>query len=204
AQRGVAFATAFAMPAQQFAGERGFAILAIGRRRVDQRQRELQALADALAQFLGGRVGEGDGEDFADAQPPLHHQPRDQGGEGVGLAGAGAGLDQAHAVQRQVEVGIAGGVAHAASSAWSSGKAASPMSIAAGTPRTVAPNTMPATRANSRSDAASANGSRPRRASRSASASPSAQPPLPLPRHVRAALPGPVPTFFAPNSSRPL
>ena len=125
AQRGGAFPAARAMRIQQRAGQRRFGTVVFAGRRIQQCQRQLQALANALAQFLRGRLGEGDREDLADAQPALDHQPRDQGGEGVGLAGAGAGLDQAHAIERQVEVGIARR-AHAASSA-SSGRASAPM-----------------------------------------------------------------------------
>ncbi|MDT4817388.1 hypothetical protein FQZ97_504630 [compost metagenome] len=86
-----------------------------------------QARADAVAQFLGGGVGEGHHEDFRRAQRPAErllaavgqHQPHIQQGDGEGLAGTGAGLDQAAAVQGEVQYVELHGRAHAASSASS-------------------------------------------------------------------------------------
>ena len=138
AQRFVGFFAALPMRLQQLPGQRGFAAFPDGDGCVNQFQRQLQPLADALAQFLGGRIGEGDREDLADAQPAFHHQPRHQRGEGVGLAGAGAGLDQAHAVQRQVEVGVAD-AAHASSSASSGNAVALMAGPGIGSPRVSAP-----------------------------------------------------------------
>jgi len=138
AQRVIAFFAAFAMQLQQLPGQPCFRAVVFVSRRVEQLQRQLQALADTLAQLLRRCFGEGDREDLADAQPALDHQPRHQRGKGVGLAGAGAGLDQAHAIQRQLEVRVADG-AHASSSA-SSGKASTLMIGAGiGSPRVTAP-----------------------------------------------------------------
>ncbi|MNZ54156.1 hypothetical protein D3C78_720500 [compost metagenome] len=86
-----------------------------------------QAQADAVAQFLGGRVGEGHHEDFRRAQGPGErllaavgqHQPHVKKRDGEGLAGTGAGLDQAAAVQREIQYIELHGRAHAASSASS-------------------------------------------------------------------------------------
>ena len=65
--------------------------------------------ADALAQLPGGRVGEGHHQDAGRRQglgegvvPTVpQHQAKVQGGDGEGLAGAGAGLDEPAAVQGQ-------------------------------------------------------------------------------------------------------
>ncbi|MNO72254.1 hypothetical protein D3C76_631950 [compost metagenome] len=86
-----------------------------------------QAQADAVAQFLRRGVGEGHHEDFRWAQRPLErlfatmgkHQADIEQGDGEGLAGTGAGLDQAAAVQREIEHIELHGRAHAASSASS-------------------------------------------------------------------------------------
>ena len=53
-----------------------------------------QRLADAVAQFLGGRLGERDDEDFAHGEIAFQNQPEKQPGDGEGLARAGAGLDE--------------------------------------------------------------------------------------------------------------
>ena len=203
AQRVLALVAVRAMRFQQLPGQHGFRAVTAGLRCIEHIQRELQALADALAQFLRGRLGEGDRQDLADAQAAFDHQPRHQRGQGEGLAGAGAGLDQLHAIERDVEIRIAC-VAHAASSDSSSGNAVSPSSIAIGMPRVAAPKTMPLMRAKSSNDAASANGSRPRRARRIASLSLSAQP-RSLPRHLPAAFFTPLATSSrAANNSQPL
>src|SRR5690606_7565262 len=110
--------------------------------------------AQARAQFLGGRFGEGHGEDLAQRETTFDHQSRHQGGQGESLAGAGTGLDQLHAIEIDIEIGIGGGVAldvHAPSPSR---------------PWTTASNTMPATARNSSPSASSANGSRPRSANR--------------------------------------
>ena len=59
-----------------------------------------QALADALAQLLGGGPGEGHHQDLAHRDALLQDQAQVQPGQAEGLAGAGAGFDQAQAVQR--------------------------------------------------------------------------------------------------------
>ena len=87
----------------------------IGRRLgIHQTGGQRQALADALAQLLRSGVGEGHRQDLPDAQAPLHDQPGEQGRQCEGLAGAGTGLDQLGSLQRQRQVGVAGGT-HAAS-----------------------------------------------------------------------------------------
>ena len=79
-----------------------------------------QALADAVAQLVGGCVGEGHDQDLGRRQRAgkgggLHtavhlalgtvaqHQAQVQLGDGVGLAGAGTGFDQPRARQRQAQ-----------------------------------------------------------------------------------------------------
>src|SRR5690606_2702744 len=76
------------------------------RRFTDQPRGQIQPFTDALAQLLGGRVGEGHRQDLAHAQPLFHHQPGEQRGQGEGLAGAGAGLDQAQAIERQLQIRV--------------------------------------------------------------------------------------------------
>jgi hypothetical protein len=61
------------------------------------------ALADALAQFGRGRVGERDHEDALHLQPLLEQQSQVQAADVPGLAGAGRRLDLADAVQRAGE-----------------------------------------------------------------------------------------------------
>ena len=185
AQLCLALGATQAMVFQQLGGHPCLGAGIVRARAIKHRHGQLQPLRDALAQFLGSCFGVGDGEDLADAEATLDHQARHQGGQGPGLAGAGAGLDQVHALQRQVQVGIVR--AHATPSLSSSGSGNASMSMCTGAPVCRMPNTMPASRANSRIASWSANGSRPRRATRKASPSPSAQPPWPLPRHLRAA-----------------
>ena len=68
-----------------------------------------QAVADPFAQFFGGRFGEGHHQNFRRQQRPregivftmAEHQTQVEGGQGKGLAGAGAGFDQPGAVQRE-------------------------------------------------------------------------------------------------------
>ena len=156
------------MRVQEVSGQSGLGIgIAVGGR-VHQRQREQQALADALAQFLGGGLGKRDGEHLAHAQPALHHQPCHQCRESERFAGTGGGLDEAHAIERQFEIGIAGGGGvHSASSPAPAARAIASLSStgAMGRPDASAANTDAATRANSVSADALANGSRPRKAS---------------------------------------
>ncbi|MNE54784.1 hypothetical protein D3C80_1495960 [compost metagenome] len=98
------------------------------RLRLGEAMRRLgQAQTDAVAQFLRRGVGEGHHEDFRRAQRPGErlltamgkHQAHIEQGDGEGLAGTGAGLDQAAAVQREIEHIELHGRAHAASSASS-------------------------------------------------------------------------------------
>ena len=65
------------------AGARGERLQGIGQR-----------LADAMAQFLRRRHRVGHHQDFADRQVLLQDEPQEETGDGEGLAGAGAGLDQ--------------------------------------------------------------------------------------------------------------
>ena len=106
-QCGGTLGAALQMALQDFAGQAYIRRFTLGRFQIDQACRQRQALADALAQFLGGSVGEGHCQDLADAQALLHHQAGEQRGQGEGLAGAGAGFDQSNAIQRQGQVGIA-------------------------------------------------------------------------------------------------
>jgi hypothetical protein len=66
-----------------------------------------QARADAVAQLGGGGLGEGEDQDLRGqqrrARAVAQHQAQVQRGDRPGLAGARAGLDQAHAVQRQAQ-----------------------------------------------------------------------------------------------------
>ena len=86
-----------------------------------------QAVADTFAQLAGGGVGEGHHEDFRGQQRPgerlraamPEHQAQVQGGDGVGLAGAGAGFDEPAAIQRKIQ-GEGTGGAHGCSSRCSS------------------------------------------------------------------------------------
>ena len=83
-----------------------------------------QATADAVAQFLGRRIGEGHHQDLGRRQRPAEgvrpsmaeHQAQHQRGDGEGLARAGAGLHQAAAAQRKAQGlqqgGCAGAVPH--------------------------------------------------------------------------------------------
>src|SRR5690606_4400550 len=69
-----------------------------------------QALADAVAQLLGGRLGKGHHEECRRQQRPAkaqlcaamaEDQTHVEGGDGEGLAGAGTGFDQPAAPQGQ-------------------------------------------------------------------------------------------------------
>ena len=75
------------------------------------RQHVGQLLAGLLAHLGGGRTGERDHEQLFGAQVLFHHIAGHQGGEGVGLSGAGAGLQQQPSrrqVAVQVEIGHIG------------------------------------------------------------------------------------------------
>ncbi len=106
-QRSGALGATVQMALQHVAGQSHIRCFTVGRLQVDQARGQRQALADALAQFLGGGIGEGHRQDLADAQALLHHQAGEQRGQGEGLAGAGAGFDQPDALQRQRQIGIA-------------------------------------------------------------------------------------------------
>ena len=49
---------------------------------------------DALAHFVGGLVGEGDGEDGVGGDALFLDEPGDAAGDDAGLSGAGAGEDE--------------------------------------------------------------------------------------------------------------
>ncbi len=102
-----ALGAALQMTLQHVAGQSRVGCFTLGRFQIDQARGQRQALTDALAQFLGGRIGEGHRQDLADAKALLHHKAGEQRGQGEGLAGACAGFNQADAVQRQGQVGIA-------------------------------------------------------------------------------------------------
>ena len=115
--RGFAHAFACQMRVDHRAGQRGL-VAFVGRgRRADQRGGQCQPFANAPTQLLGGRLGIGDGQHLAHAQAVLDDQAGEQRGQGEGLAGAGAGLDQPRAAQRFGQIRLGGGVegAHAAS-----------------------------------------------------------------------------------------
>ena len=114
----------------QGGGGCGFGIRGIAWRAGGDVGGQQQSPAHAGAQLLGGRFGEGHGEDALHRQRAFQHQPHHQGGQGEGLAGTGGGLDRAHAGQRQREVGVR--AAHAVSSA--SQASARPLSAAGSTP----------------------------------------------------------------------
>ena len=57
--------------------------------------------ADALAELLAGGAAEGHDQHPLERHPLLGDEAGDQRADGPGLAGAGAGLDQARAVQRE-------------------------------------------------------------------------------------------------------
>ncbi len=57
-----------------------------------------QPVPDALAQFLGGGLGEGDDENFVDWHLQIDHCPQHQHGNGIGLAGTGARLNESDAL----------------------------------------------------------------------------------------------------------
>ena len=97
------------MTAQDGAGQNRFIVVIAAAACFHQACGQQQALADALAQFLRGGFGEGHGQDLADAQSALDHQPGEQRGQGESLAGTGAGFDQAHAFQWQRQIRVVGG-----------------------------------------------------------------------------------------------
>jgi len=70
---------------------------------VEMRKRFDDAEADPLAQFRGGRLGEGDHQNPLDRQPVFKQQPQVEAADVPGLAGAGRGFDQADAGQRAGE-----------------------------------------------------------------------------------------------------
>ena len=56
--------------------------------------RGLERAPDAVSKLTGGGNGEGDDQQLVDAPALLNDQAGDQSGQGIGLPGAGAGLDQ--------------------------------------------------------------------------------------------------------------
>jgi hypothetical protein len=70
-------------------------VVAVGRRRVGQGALGThELLAHALAQLLAGRAPEGDHQQPVEGDALLGDVARDQRGDGEGLAGAGARLEQ--------------------------------------------------------------------------------------------------------------
>ncbi len=59
--------------------------------------------ANAVPQLFSGGLGEGDHQNFAHRTPLFQQQAQVEGGDGVGLAGAGARLDEAHAVAGKLQ-----------------------------------------------------------------------------------------------------
>jgi hypothetical protein len=66
----------------------------VGEDRVGTRRVVDEGLADAVAQFGGRGLGEGDGCELPERHLLVQHEPHDAGDERGGLAGAGAGLDE--------------------------------------------------------------------------------------------------------------
>ncbi|MNV39092.1 hypothetical protein D3C71_1306610 [compost metagenome] len=116
AQLHLRFAALLQMALQDAVGKCGFRAVGSVRFHAHQSRRQIQPLADALAQLLGSGVGEGHRQDLAHAQALFHHQAGEQRRQGERFAGAGAGFDQAQAVQRQIQIGIVRCVVHAAPS----------------------------------------------------------------------------------------
>ena len=56
---------------------------------------------DPIPQLLGGGAGEGHHQDLPDVSAPFDQQADHEVGDGVGLSGPGAGLDQNNTLQRQ-------------------------------------------------------------------------------------------------------
>ena len=77
-------------------------------RLLQQRQGLLQPLGNAVAQFGRGGLGEGHHQQLLEGELPLAHQPQHQVRQGKGLAGAGTGLQQLHAVVERKAIGIEG------------------------------------------------------------------------------------------------
>ena len=79
-----------------------------------QGQGLLQAAGDAVAQFGGRGVGEGNHQQLFDRQRPrpLAHQPQHQMGQGEGLARAGAGFQQPDARAERHAIGLKGRQGH--------------------------------------------------------------------------------------------
>ena len=116
--------------------------IGLGVFRIEQDQGVLQAAGDAVPQFRGSSIREGDHQQLLDLQGPrpLAEEPQHQMGQGEGLAGAGARLQQANPRREAEGVGIKGGQAHALTSLrrsnngpcrrnarlWSSGVSRSP------------------------------------------------------------------------------
>ncbi len=80
----------------------------IGSRPCQGGQGLLQPPTDAIAQLGGGRLRVGDHQQAAQAQALLSHQAQHQVGQGKGLAGAGARLQQANAAIKGKAVGLKG------------------------------------------------------------------------------------------------
>ena len=72
-----------------------------------------QARAQAFGEFGGGGVGEGADDDAPRRQATLQQEAQVEHADGPGLAGAGAGLDQAAPVFGQIDLGPVVGSAHA-------------------------------------------------------------------------------------------
>ena len=75
------------------------------RPRPDRSERHAEHAPDPVPELRGGGAGEGDHQDAVDRPLLLEHEAGDEGGEGVGLSGPGAGFDErrAAAVEGKVE-----------------------------------------------------------------------------------------------------
>ena len=72
-------------------------------RRIQRPPHLKQPLAATLAQLRGGGARIGDDQDLRHRQSRFEQQTQIKAGDGEGLTGAGAGLDQVDALQRRVE-----------------------------------------------------------------------------------------------------
>ena len=109
-QRGVVQAVRLVQVAQQ-RGHEGVAVVGVAA--LQHFQRLHHPGTDALAQFGGGGVGEGEHQDPRQLQAALQQQPQHQAADVPGLARAGRRLDQPDAVERGGEE-VQGGEGHGA------------------------------------------------------------------------------------------
>lgn len=94
-----------------------------GQRRVQRGARAREPLAHAVAQLARGEAGERDEQQLVQAGDALGDVARGERGDGVGLAGAGAGLQHRHALrQRAADVELPGGAHRSLTSSTASSR----------------------------------------------------------------------------------